>query len=162
MHLAQLNIGAPRFANDDPRFAGFMDNLERINALGASMPGFVWIRRDDSGHAMDLPTPWPGMAANLTVWEDVGSLAHFVWKTVHAQFYARKAEWFAEPAEAHFVMWHVPIGHRPTLDEAKERLDHLNAHGSTDHAFDWSHVPDTMPFRVKRCGHPAEAGAATV
>ncbi len=90
MHLAQLNIGRPLYANDDPRFAGFMDNLERINKLGASMPGFVWIHKDDSGHAMDMPTPWPDMAANLTVWETAEDLERFVWNTVHARFYNRK------------------------------------------------------------------------
>ena len=42
MHLAELNIAYPKFANDDPRFAGFIDNLNRINELGFSMPGFVW------------------------------------------------------------------------------------------------------------------------
>ena len=152
MHLAQLNIARPKYTNDDPRFAGFMDNLERINALGASMPGFVWIRSDDSGHAMDMPTPWPDAAANLTVWEDVVSLERFVWKTVHARFYNRKAEWFQPTAEPHFVMWHVPIDHRPTLEEAKERLDHLTEHGNTDHAFDWAHLPHVKLWRDKRCG----------
>ena len=150
MHLAQLNIARPRYANDDPRFAGFMDNLERINALGASMPGFVWIRSDDSGHAMDMPTPWPGAAANLTVWEDVASLERFVWQTVHVRFYNRKAEWFQSPAEPHFVMWHVPVGHCPSLAEAKRRLDHLAAHGNSDEAFDWAHLPNSL-WHQKRC-----------
>ena len=63
MHLAELNIAKPKFANDDPRFADFMNNLARINELGATMPGFVWIHKDDSGHAMDMPTPWPDAAA---------------------------------------------------------------------------------------------------
>ena len=139
-HLAQLNIARPLYANDDPRFAGFMDNLERINALAATMPGFVWLRRDESGHAMDMPTPWPGAAANLTVWESAEALERFVWKTVHARFYSRKAEWFEMPSEPHFVMWHIAEGHRPSLEEAKQRLDHLAEHGNTDYAFEWSHL----------------------
>jgi hypothetical protein len=39
--------------------------------------------------------------------------------------------------QMHFVMWWVPAGHRPTLDEALARLDHLRAHGDSDHAFGW-------------------------
>ena len=151
MHLAELNIARPKYANDDPRFAGFIDNLERINNLGASMPGFVWIHKDDSGHAMDMPTPWPDAAANLTVWEDAESLEHFVWNTVHKKFYNRKAEWFNEMATNHFVMWWVEEGHRPSLEEAKERLDYLNQHGNSDYAFGWSHLPHIQRWRTQRC-----------
>ena len=92
MHLAELNIAKPKYANDDPRFADFMDHLERTNNLGATMPGFVWIHKDESGHAMDMPTPWPDHAANLTVWETPQALEHFVWNTVHKQFYNQNLE----------------------------------------------------------------------
>lgn len=153
MHLAQLNIARPKYANDDPRFAGFMDNLERINGLGATMPGFVWIHKDGSGHAMDIPTPFEeNGAANLTVWETPEALEHFVWNTVHKKFYNRKAEWFKEMDTNHFVMWWVKEGHKPTLLEAKERLDHLNKHGDSDHAFGWSHLPHIKLWQEKRCG----------
>lgn len=152
MHLAQLNIAKPKYANDDPRFADFMDNLERINGLGATMPGFVWIHKDESGHAMDMPTPWPDAAANLTVWERPEDLEHFVWNTVHKKFYNRKTEWFKEMKSNHFVMWWVEEGHRPTLLEAKERLDHLNQHGDSDHAFGWSHLPHIKLWQEQRCG----------
>ena len=152
MHLAELNIAIPKYANDDPRFADFMDNLNRINGLAATLPGFVWIHADDSGHAMDMPTPWPDAAANLTVWETPEALEHFVWNTVHKQFYNRKADWFEAMDSHHFVMWWVEEGHRPTLEEAKERLDHLNAHGDTDHAFGWSHLPHIKLWQTQACG----------
>jgi len=29
----------------------------------------------------------------------------------------------------------VPVGHEPTVDEAKDRLEHLDANGPTPHAF---------------------------
>ena len=151
MHLAQLNIAKPKYANDDPRFADFMDNLERINNLGATMPGFVWIHKDESGHAMDMSTPWPDMAANLTVWESPEHLEHFVWNTVHKQFYNRKEEWFGALGTHHFVMWWVEEGHRPTLDEAKSRLEHLDKNGNTDYAFGWSHLPHVKLWQTQRC-----------
>ena len=152
MHLAELNIAVPKYPLDDTRMAGFMDNLNRINDLGASMPGFVWIHADETGHAMYPETPWPDAAANLTVWADAESLEHFVWNTVHKQFYNRKHEWFAAMESHHFVMWWVEEGHRPTLVEAKERLDHLNEHGNTDHAFKWDHLPHVKLWQTKRCG----------
>ena len=50
-HIAQLNIGRFRFPTDDPRMAGFMDNLDRVNALAERSPGFVWRMQDESGNA---------------------------------------------------------------------------------------------------------------
>jgi hypothetical protein len=34
-------------------------------------------------------------------------------------------------------MWWVPAGHRPTIQEAVERLEHLKANGASEHAFGW-------------------------
>ena len=51
----------------------------------------------------------------------------------------------------HFVMWHVEDGHRPTLDEALERLAHLEANGDSDHAFGWSHLEEAKLWRARRC-----------
>jgi Domain of unknown function (DUF3291) len=151
MHLAELNIAVPKYKLDDPRIADFMNNLERINGLGATMPGFVWMHKDDSGHAMNMPTPWPDAAANLTVWESAEQLEHFVWNTVHKKFYNRKAEWFDAMKSHHFVMWHVEEGHRPTLLEAKERLDHLDLNGNSSYAFNWSHLPHIKLWQSQRC-----------
>ncbi len=33
------------------------------------------------------------------------------------------------------MLWWVPAGHRPTLDEARERLDRLDKDGPTPYAF---------------------------
>ncbi|MEN0000563.1 MAG: DUF3291 domain-containing protein [Pseudomonadota bacterium] len=41
---------------------------------------------------------------------------------------------------------------RPTLSDAKDRLDYLDAHGNSDHAFDWSHLPHVKLWQEKRCG----------
>lgn len=75
------------------------------------------------------------------MWEDAASLESFVFNTVHRQFLDRKTEWCEVPGKMHFVMWRVPAGHRPTLDEA---LDHLRANGDSDRAFGWSYLKDTM------------------
>jgi len=152
MPLAELNIATPKYPLDDPRIADFMDNLNRINGLAHRMPGFVWMHREAIGHAMFQETPWPDSAANLSVWKSAGHLEHFVWNTLHKSFYDRKAEWFEAMDSHHFVMWHVEDGHHPTLAEAKERLDHLDAHGDSDHAFGWAHLPHVKLWQTKRCG----------
>ena len=42
MHLAQMNVGTILYETTDPRMADFMNNLDRINAMAESSPGFVW------------------------------------------------------------------------------------------------------------------------
>jgi hypothetical protein len=41
-HLAQVNVAVAKYACDDPRFSGFVDNLGRIYDLAESLPGFIW------------------------------------------------------------------------------------------------------------------------
>jgi len=38
-YLAELNVGRLLAPTDDPRVAGFMANLDRVNGLGKRMPG---------------------------------------------------------------------------------------------------------------------------
>ncbi len=141
MPLAQLNLAVPRHPLDDPRMAGFMENIGRINGLAEKMPGFIWrFPEHPEGHPDHEPLPWPNITLTMSVWEDAASLRHFVWNTLHKRFYERRQEWFA-PMQTHWlVLWSVPDGHRPTLAEAKTRLDHLDAHGDSDFAFGWAHL----------------------
>jgi hypothetical protein len=151
-HLAQLNIGKFRAGRDDPGMAGFFDNLDRINAAAERMPGFVWRLKDESGNATNIP--WVGdasMAVNLSVWESVEALEKFVWQTVHTRIYARKGEFFEKMQTPHFVMWWIDAGHIPTLEEARERLDHLTAHGPSDFAFGWETAPAARLWQDNRC-----------
>jgi hypothetical protein len=155
MHIAELNIGRLKHPIDDPRMADFVDNLARVNAMADRMPGFVWrlVGDGSNGGALELrPFPDPMMAVNMSVWETVEQLEQYVWKTVHQRFYNRKAEWFEKMSKHYFVMWFVEEGHVPTLDEAKERLAHLEAHGNSDHAFGWDHLEHIKLWQSQRCG----------
>jgi hypothetical protein len=158
-HLAQLNVGRFLAPSDDPRLADFMKALDRVNGLDKRMPGFVWIMEGsgapDTGNTETKIDGDPLFVANLTVWEDVASLENFVWNTVHRQFYERRAEWFEVLGLQHFVMWWVPEGHRPSLDEALGRLAHLRANGDSDEAFGWSHVAEAQLWRSRACSHVA-------
>ena len=154
-HLAELNVGRLLVPTDDPRVKEFMDNLDRINGLGKRMPGFVWMMEGSgepgTGNTETFVGDDPQSVTNLTVWESVETLEQFVWNTVHRQFYERREEWFEVLGKMHFVMWWVPAGHRPTLDEALERLEHLRQNGDSDHAFGWSYLRDAKLWRAKNC-----------
>ena len=79
------------------------------------------------------------------------SLGDFTFNTVHARIYVRRAEWFETMIAHHFVMWWVPIGHRPTPLEALERLNDLRANGPSDRAFGWESLPNVQLWKKQRC-----------
>ncbi|MDU8945878.1 DUF3291 domain-containing protein [Ovoidimarina sediminis] len=159
-HLAQLNIGRLVADTDDPRVAEFTGALDRVNGLGKRMPGFVWMMEGSgepgTGNTDTKIDGDPRFVANLTVWESVKTLEAFVFNTVHRQFYERREEWFEVLGAMHFVMWWVPEGHRPALDEGLTRLEHLKVHGDSDHAFGWAHMKDARLWRERGCGVAAE------
>lgn len=141
-HLAELNIGRLRADKDDPSVADFMNILDRINGLGKRMPGFVWIMEGETGEG-NTATMIDGDARyipNLTVWENAQALEIFVFKTLHAKFMDRRADWFEILGQMHFVMWWVPAGHKPTLAEALARLEILRRDGDCADAFGWDYM----------------------
>ncbi len=150
MHLAELNIGKFKHPTSDPRMAGFMENLDRVNALAERSPGFVWRLKGDNNNATNFRVG-EDMAVNLSVWEDAKSLENYVFNTVHVQFYKRRAEWFPLMDKPHMVFWWVPEGHQPTLDEAYEHLQYLQDNGASDRAFGWAEVMDIERMRSLRC-----------
>lgn len=158
-HLAELNVGRLLADTDDPRVAAFMEAIDRVNGLGKRMPGFVWMMEGSgapgTGNTETKIDGDPRYVSNLTVWESVETLENFVWNTVHRQFYERRAEWFEVLGEQHFVMWWVEAGHRPTLDEALERLEHRKAHGDSDAAFGWAWLRDATLWKERRCAETA-------
>lgn len=155
MELAELNVGRLLAPTDDPRVAEFMQALDRVNGIGKRMPGFVWMMEGsgapgtgNTGTAIGSDAQY---VSNLTVWQDVASLENFVFNTVHRAFYERRAEWFEVLGRMHFVMWWVPAGHRPTLDEAFARIAQRAADGDTDAAFGWSYLKDTHLWQSHGC-----------
>lgn len=158
-YLAELNIGRLFAPTDDPRVADFMNNLDRINGLGKRMPGFVWMMEGSgepgTGNTETGIDGDPQFVSNLSVWEDAPSLETFVWGTVHKQFYERRAEWFELMDKFHFVMWWIPKDHQPTLNEALERLEHLNENGDSEHAFGWSYLKEARMWETHGCAQVA-------
>ena len=153
-HLAQLNVSRLQFPMDGPEMKDFVGALDNINALAERADGFVWRLHDESGHAMNMRVyDDPTILPNLTVWESVDALERFVWQTLHRRFFARREEWFA-PIKTTLVLWWIPPGHRPDMAEGTARLDHLIAHGPSDHAFGWQQLPGAKLWKTARSNHP--------
>jgi hypothetical protein len=135
--LAQLNIGVIRGPMDSPLMADFAGNLDRINAVAEASPGFVWRLQTEEGDATAI-RPFDdneNMLVNMSIWRDVASLNHYVYSSAHVELMRRRREWFEPMREAFVVLWWVPRGHRPSVDEAIARLDTLRALGPTAEAF---------------------------
>jgi hypothetical protein len=136
MHLAQLNIAKPKFHLEAPEIADFVNNLDPINAIAESSPGFIWRLQDESGDATNIQAfDDPEIIVNMSVWESVDSLKGFMFKTHHIDFLKRKKEWFYPLDEAAYVLWWIPQGHIPSVEEAVARLMHLRENGESAHAF---------------------------
>lgn len=155
LHLAELNIGRLLAPKDDPLVKEFVDNLDFINGLGKNMPGFVWMMEGSGepgrGNLDSHISPDEQFVANLTVWEDAASLEKFVWGTVHKKFYERRQEWFEILREMHFVMWWVPVGHQPTLEEALDRLEMRRKNGDSENAFGWDWLKEVNMHKTHGC-----------
>ena len=135
MQLAQLNVARLVAPIDSPQLADFVALLDEVNALAEAAPGFVWRLKDESGNATAV-RPWDDdLIVNMSVWESVDALRSYVFAAGHVDVLRRRREWFTAMASAHLVLWWVPAGHQPSLDEARERLSLLDSLGPTADAF---------------------------
>jgi len=136
LHLAQFNIGRMMGPLDGPVMRGFVERLDEINALADGTPGFVWRLQSDSGNATDIrPFDDPNLLLNMSVWRDLASLSAYVYRSEHVAIMRRRREWFEPMERAYLVLWWVPNGHRPSIDEAVARLETLRRKGPTSEAF---------------------------
>ena len=135
-HIAQINIGRVRAPLESEVMQGFVARLDEINALADSSPGFVWRLKSDQGPSSYLrPYDDERLLVNMSVWASVEALKEYVYKTAHAEVLRQRRDWFEHFEGAYMALWWVPAGHIPSVDEAKKRLAHLEAHGPTEFAF---------------------------
>ncbi|MBO2449839.1 DUF3291 domain-containing protein [Actinomadura barringtoniae] len=136
-HLAQLNVGTLTFPLDDPRMNGFTSMLDPLNEVADNAPGFVWRLVEDGGNdATALRTSLgDDVLVNMSVWESRDALWDFVYRSGHLDMLRRRGEWFRLPKAPFQVLWWVPAGHVPTVEEAVERLLLLRDQGPSPSAF---------------------------
>lgn len=129
---------------------GFAEGLAPINRLADASPGFLWRLQDEGGDSMATrPYDDERIAITLSVWETVEDLRRFVYRSHHVDYLKRRAEWF-EPIEGYaLVLWWIVEGSRPTVIEAKERLELLRERGPSPRAFTFrkNFPPDSSTAR---------------
>jgi hypothetical protein len=138
--LAQLNVAVMKSPLDSPPMADFVGNLDRINKLAEQSSGYVWRLESDEGDATAFRPLGEHVLVNLSVWADIESLSGYVYRSAHVEIMRRRREWFDRMSDSHLVLWWVPAGHRPTVEEALDRLETLRANGPCPAAFTFRHA----------------------
>ena len=134
-HLAQLNIAVAKAPLSSPEMHAFVTNRERIKALATADQGFVWQHVSEDGDADVLLHATNPVLFNLSIWRSLDALIGFVYKSEHAQYIRARKDWFTPLNRTHVVLWWVARNHRPSVLEAKSKLDLLASRGPTPEAF---------------------------
>ena len=135
-HLAQANIAVARYDYDDPAFAGFVQNLDRINELADRAPGFVWryIGEDETEVGREVFGD-QNLLFNMSMWVSKDALMDYVYKTDHVHILRKRADWFVPQPGPILALWWQPAGTIPTPAESRHRLERLAESGPTEDAF---------------------------
>ena len=138
--LAQVNIAKFRLPQEHAANADFVNNLDRVNAIAENQPGFIWRFTGTGNDALDIQAfDNPNIAINMSVWSDIKHLVNFVYRNNdHKEIMRRRKEWF-EKIDFHMVLWWVEENQRPTVEDAKIRLELLQRNGPTYSAFTFKH-----------------------
>jgi hypothetical protein len=135
-HLAVFNIGRTIASLDSPELKAFMDGLDPINALAERAPGFVWrYTADGTNNATAARPMGDDIIINFGVWESREQLWDFVYRSQHLDFLRRRRDWFQHLLETSLVLWWVPAGYIPPIDEAVAKLDYVRRIGPSPEAF---------------------------
>lgn len=135
-HLAQINIARMLAPIDDPLMAEFVTQLAPVNALADTSPGFVWRLQTEEGDATRLQVYNDDkILVNMSVWENLESLREYSYRSVHVGVMKYRTKWFERFDDPYMALWWVPVGHIPTLEKGKERLEHLQKNGDSSYAF---------------------------
>lgn len=111
------------WSNINIRRAQELEELEWLEPAGRK--AFAARRENRSGiysyeqRSEELPEPY----------------AKYIYRTVHADAFRKRKEWFEDFGGPSLALWWLPAGTIPTLEEAKKRLVLLVASGPTADAF---------------------------
>lgn len=134
--LAHINIARMRGDWDDPVMEEFFARLDSVNAIAEASPGFVWRLQAEDDAVLALRVFGDRLILfNVSVWQSVESLRTFSYAGEHLDVLRERQRWFTKPEHAHLALWWIPAGHRPTLEEGRDRLQLIDRRGSTAEAF---------------------------
>jgi Domain of unknown function (DUF3291) len=135
-HLCQVNIALGKELTSHPVMADFVAQLDEINAIADTSPGFIWRLQSDNGHAVDIRVyDNPKIIYNMSIWESADALHQYTYRTQHATVFANRKDWFLPLEGPQVALWWIKAGDIPETEEGKRRLDYLREHGPSEYAF---------------------------
>lgn len=144
-HLAQANYSFWKPDVRSEHVQDFVDQLDEVNALAENCPGFVWRYVSGPGDPLVLQAFSNERAIfNMSVWETPEHLQDFAFRGRHSGLMKQRATWFDRLPGISSILWWIPAGHRPTVAEAKYRIDMINAQGASPDVFTFAtmYFPD--------------------
>jgi hypothetical protein len=150
-HLAQINVARMIAPLDDPLMAGFVAQLETINAQAEASPGFVWRLQSEAGDATSINAfDDERILINMSVWESIEALHTYTYRSQHAGVFRDRSQWFLPFGRPYLALWWIPAGHTPSPEEGRSRLELLQQQGPTALAFTFKqHFPAPVETEVK-------------
>ena len=84
---------------------------------------------------------------NMSVWESVEALSHYVYQSDHLGPLRDRKQWFERMDSPAMVLWWIESGQEPTVADAKAKLEQLAREGPTSEAFTFT---KTFPAPASR------------
>jgi hypothetical protein len=135
-HIAQVNVAQAKAGTESEVMQGFVSRLDEINALADRADGFVWRLKEESGSATATRVfDDPLLLINMSVWANVESLKHYVYKSLHVELIKDREAWFNKMGESYQALWWIPAGHIPSIEVAQKQLEYIRKHGPSAQAF---------------------------
>lgn len=153
LHLAHLNVARLAAPIDSAQLADFVNRLDEINGLGESSPGFVWRYETPGTVDYDVELTENGDLFTMSVWTGLDEFWHFVYRSAHIESMRKRRQFFLAQDQETLVLWWIPAGTVPTLDEGVNRLHALRSDGPGPDAFTFRRPYDAQ-------GRPTTLGEA--
>ena len=148
--LAFMTVGILREPVGHEQVQGFVDRVPSVYQAADSSEGFHARSIRDMGTYLHSwgevklpacypqPTPNERIAATLSLWADLESVAAFSYHGPHGEALSKRRDWFDKSNLPVYVAWWVDADHAIDWTEGCDRIDRLHRDGPTPHAFNFS------------------------
>jgi hypothetical protein len=75
------------------------------------------------------------MIVNMSVWESLAALRDFTYRSITFDFFEIARKWFVKMDKPSYCLCWVAVGHRPSVCEGRERMEHYQTRGATPFSF---------------------------